>query len=82
MLLWLALWLIGSGTFLATSVFIYTKEECHTITVIGGRVLEFTCHPLGSTTSDGAPADLVALGLAIIGIMMIFFPIRHYIENK
>jgi hypothetical protein len=82
MLFGLAIWLIGSGTFLATSIFIYTKEDCDTVTAIGGRVIEFTCHPLGSNTSDGAPANLVALGLAIIGIMMVFFSIRHYIQNK
>ena len=80
--LWLAVWLIGSGTFLATSFYIFTRPECHIITVTGGTIYEFTCHPVGSNPPGGFSADLAAAGLLLVGLMMMFFSIRHYMENK
>ena len=82
MLLWLIVWLVLSGTFLATSFYIITRPECHVITVTGGTIYEFTCHPFGSNPPGAMNSDLVALGLLAIGMMMIFFSIRHYMQNK
>jgi len=82
MVLWLIVWLVTSGTFLATSFFIFTRPECHVITVTGGTIYEFTCHPFGSNPPGAMNSDLVALGLFAIGMMMIFFSIRHYMQNK
>lgn len=82
MILWLIVWLTASATSLATSLYIFTRPECHSITVTGGTIYEFACHPIGSNPPGGAPSDLVAVGLLLIGIMMIFFSVRHYIENK
>ncbi len=67
MVLWLIVWLVTSGTFL---------------TVTGGTIYEFTCHPFGSNPPGAMNSDLVALGLFAIGMMMIFFSIRHYMQNK
>lgn len=52
------------------------------ITVTGGTIYEFTCHPMGSNPPGGAPGALVAFGLLGIGLMMIFFSVRHYRENR
>ena len=82
MLLWLILWLASSGTFLVMSYYIYSRQECHTITVEGGKIFEFTCYPAGSNPPGGAPSNLVALGLLVVGLLMIFFSVRHYIQNK
>jgi hypothetical protein len=82
MVLWLIVWLVTSGTFLATSFYIFTRPECHVITVTGGTIYEFTCHPFGSNPPGAMNSDLVALGLFAIGMMMIFFSIRHYMQNK
>ena len=82
MLLWLIVWLVLSGTFLATSFYIITRPECHVITVTGGTIYEFTCHPFGSNPPGAMNSDLVAIGLLAIGMMMIFFSIRHYMQNK
>ena len=82
MVLWLIVWLVTSGTFLATSFYIFTRPECHVITVTGGTIYEFTCHPFGSNPPGAMNSDLVAFGLLAIGIMMIFFSIRHYMQNK
>jgi hypothetical protein len=82
MLLWLIVWLTSGATSLAVSFFVYTKAECHSITVVGGTIYTFSCHPIGSNPPGGAPSDLVALGLLVVGLMTIFFSVRHYIENK
>ena len=82
MVLWLIVWLVGSGTFLATSFYIFSRPECYVITVTGGTIYEFTCHPLGSNPPGAMNSDLVALGLLAIGLMMIFFSIRYYLQNK
>ena len=82
MLLWLILWLACGGTFLVMSYYIYSRQECHTITVAGGKIFEFTCYPAGTNPPGGAPSNLVALGLLVVGLLMIFFSVRHYIQNK
>lgn len=82
MILWLILWLGGSVTFLATSLFIFTNPNCHLITVTGGTIYEFTCHPKGTNPPGGMNSDLLAIGLLGIAVMMIFFSVRHYLENK
>ena len=82
MILWLILWLGGSVTVLATSFFIFTNPNCHLITVTGGTIYEFTCHPIGANPPGGMNSDLLAIGLLVIAVMMIFFSVRHYLENK
>jgi hypothetical protein len=82
MLLWLILWLTASGTAFATSFYIFSRANCETVTVTGGTIYEFSCHPIGSNPPGGAPSDLVALGLFLTGLMMVFFSVRHYLQNK
>lgn len=82
MLLWLFVWLTASATSFATSYYIFSRDNCETVTVTGGTIYTFACHQLGSNPPGGASSDLVALGLFLTGLMMVFFSVRHYMQNR
>jgi hypothetical protein len=83
-MIWLALALIGAGTFFVTGFSLLTDPLCVSADFGGGRVVQVTCRSDEFGTVSGTQAGLISI-LIGLGILTLLFwrPIKAlYIQNK